>query len=227
MKFAAAMSILAVSQTQAQTNGNVTHPDGRKFSHIVNMAYTQITTSHSSKDISKMIQNYGCHCFPGLSKIAGGQGPAQDGIDNLCRELARCHKCVEMDYGNMIDSNTEKYRWDLMVDGSINCARNTIPEKRDLCMCDANYSMKLGAVWTDAAFDYTIWMNRKNSLANFDFENICVNGGGVPSDSCCGTYPDRQPLNTVTKMCCNDSQVYSDMTEECCSDGSVKAIGSC
>ena len=50
-----------------------------------------------------------------------------------------------------------------------NCARNTIPEKRDLCMCDANYSMKLGEVWSDAAFDYTIWMNRKNSLANFDY----------------------------------------------------------
>ena len=54
MKFAAAMSFLAVSQTQAQATGNVTHPDGRKFSHIVNMAYTQIDTSHSSKDISKI-----------------------------------------------------------------------------------------------------------------------------------------------------------------------------
>jgi len=223
MKFAAAISFIAIA-SKAQ---NVTHPDGRKFSHIVNMAHSQITTAFSSKDISKMIQNYGCHCFPGLSKIAGGQGPAQDGIDSLCRELARCHKCVEMDYGNTIDSNTEKYRWEKLQDGSISCARNTIPEKRDLCLCDANYAMELGKVWDDAAFDYTIWLNRKNAQANFDYENICKNGGGVPSDSCCGEYPNRQPLNTLSKDCCQDKHVYSDMTEECCPDGTVKAIGSC
>jgi len=114
-----------------------------------------------------------------------------------------------------------------LADGSISCARNTIPEKRDLCLCDANYAMELGKVWDDAAFDYSIWLNRKNAQANFDYENICVNGGGVPSDSCCGEYPTRQPLNTISKMCCQDKQVYSDLTEECCPDGTVKTIGSC
>merc|ERR1719510_1618266 len=63
------------------------HAQERKFSHITSMAWTQIQskTSITSKELSKRVQNYGCHCFPGLSKIAGGAGPAQDDYDELCR----------------------------------------------------------------------------------------------------------------------------------------------
>ena len=35
----------------------------RKLSHVVKMVATQITTSHSTKALSKMLQGYGCYCY--------------------------------------------------------------------------------------------------------------------------------------------------------------------
>ena len=134
-------------------------PELKKFSHIVKMVLTQITTSHDSKTISKMIQNYGCHCFPGMSKIAGGTGPAQDEYDDLCRILSRCHKCVELDHGVTAfsaewNADIGKYRWQQAADGSITCNGQTDQFKEDLCKCDSQYAMALGSVWDDSTFNY-------------------------------------------------------------------------
>ena len=163
----------------------------RKFSHIVKMAYSQLTTTHSLKTISKMIQNYGCHCFPGLSRAAGGQGPAQDEYDMLCKKLYRCHKCIEHDHEGLIDVNQGKYRWSLRNDGSISCDANPDPEKRDLCLCDADYAMELGAVWDDATYDYALWNNKKNKLYSFDADNVCQAVFYNGELECCGSYPKR------------------------------------
>merc|ERR1712226_124798 len=207
----------------------------RKFSHITAMVYTQLDgkTQHSSKQINKMIQNYGCHCFPGLAKIAGGAGPAQDNYDALCRDLARCHKCVEMDHQTFLDtewdSNIGKYRWDLNADNTVSCAANTEQHKFDLCTCDANYAMALGAVWDDAAYDYTIWGGKKNALFNFDYEGVCVRSQMQDADSCCGQYPTRYPFDSSSRMCCDNVKTYDDSTRECCDngDGTIASIGSC
>ena len=66
------------------------------------MAYTQVNTTWTRSVFAKRIQNYGCHCFPKFGRKAGGQGPSLDGYDDLCRILARCHKCVEMDHSDKI-----------------------------------------------------------------------------------------------------------------------------
>jgi len=119
----------------------------RKFSHINRMLMSQITTSHSSKDISKMIQNYGCHCFPGNTRAAGGKGPAQDTYDTLCAELSRCHKCIEFDHGNYFDGSWDadigKYRFTVNGSGDISCDENADQHKFDLCKCDAAYIFEL------------------------------------------------------------------------------------
>lgn len=93
MKIIAAFSVFSV--IAAQNYYPEVDEDGigeRKFSHILKMVQTQINTQYSFKQLVKMIQNYGCHCFPGLSRAAGGAGAAQDAYDELCRDLARCHK---------------------------------------------------------------------------------------------------------------------------------------
>jgi hypothetical protein len=208
----------------------------RKFSHITNMAWTQIqdkTTTVNQKTLNKMVQNYGCHCFPGLSKIAGGAGPAQDEYDALCRDLARCHKCIDSDYVNEIaadntwDANIGKYRWDLMGDGSIDCSRNDEVHKQNLCKCDARYAAELGKIWDDSTYNYQLWNAKKNSLFNFDYANVCVRSGLTDADECCGAYPERYPFDSTTRMCCNGVQTYNDQLNECCDDGSVKTLGSC
>merc|ERR1712110_522013 len=85
--------------------------DPKKFSGIVRMINSQITTNLNYETIVKRIQNYGCHCFPGMSRSAGGQGPPQDDLDSACHTLYRCHRCVEMDYSNACDVDKGKYRF--------------------------------------------------------------------------------------------------------------------
>jgi len=205
----------------------------RKFSHIVKMVYSQITTAHSSKTISKMIQNYGCHCFPGMSRIAGGAGPAQDGVDDLCRILARCHKCIEQDYGvtnqqSEWDANFGKYRWQTEQDGSLSCNNNDDQYKEDLCKCDAAYATAVGEVWDDAEYNMAIWDTKHNNQFNFDSENVCVRGGAITPDSCCGSYPTRYPYDSAARACCAASgKTYNSLNEDCCPDGSVESIGNC
>jgi len=230
MKLIIASLATLVAVSRAQDNET---PEVRKFSHITKMAFSQIQskTSITSTTLSKMVQNYGCHCFPGLSKIAGGAGPAQDDYDALCRDLARCHKCIEFDHPQEItnawDANMGKYRWSLNGDGSISCAANPDQHKRDLCECDARYAMELGKVWDDATYDYTLWNAKKNSAFNFDFENVCVRSGLTDADECCGAYPERYPFDSSTRLCCQGTTTYNDQFNECCDDGSVVPIGSC
>jgi len=209
--------------------------DTRKFSHITAMAFSQVSskTSHNAKQVNKMIQNYGCHCFPGLQKIAGGAGPAQDDYDSLCRDLARCHKCIEMDHVGELndewDANIGRYRWDLNADNSISCAANTEQHKMDLCTCDANYAMALGALWDDNTFDMTLWGGKKNNLFSFDYENTCTKSGTFEADECCGVYPERHPYDSTQRMCCDGITTYNDVQKECCDvgDGTIASTGSC
>lgn len=227
MKFVA-YSLATLAMINAQ---DADEPDTRKFSHITAMLATQVTTSFSDKELFKMIQNYGCHCFPGLSKIAGGAGPSQDGLDDLCRTLARCHKCIEFDHSTSLspewDSDIGKYRWDLNADGSLSCAANTDQHKFDLCTCDSAYASALGAIWDDATFDYTKWNNKHNQLYNFDADNICVRPGTANADDCCGSYPTRYPYDSSNRDCCDASGKTYGPSEDCCIDGSIVSVGSC
>jgi hypothetical protein len=210
-------------------------PDPRKYSHIVKMVRTQIAgkTAWSDKEISKRIQNYGCHCFPGMTRIAGGQGPPQDNQDDLCRTLARCHKCIEHDHGvsafnSEWDDNIGKYRWELTASNSIDCSGNKDQFKTDLCTCDSAFAMALGSDWDDNNFNYAIWDNKHNSLYNFDMENVCQKIPGDGMDSCCGNYPERYPYSSATRNCCASSgKTYNTLSEECCNDGTIASLGSC
>lgn len=196
-------------------------PSERKFSHIVKMVHNQIAragSSWDSKTVSKRLQNYACHCFPGNNRVAGGAGPAQDGIDSLCKKLARCHKCISADYGISSfsaewDADIGKYRWAADANGDLSCANNDDQYKTDLCQCDAAFATALGAQWNDADWDNSMWGNRKNAGYTLDYDNTCVGMAGPESTDCCGTYPNRMPFQTVS--------------HECCADQSVATIGSC
>jgi len=88
-------------------------PELKKFSHIVKMVVTQITTAHESKTISKMIQNYGCHCFPGMSKIADNSLTCNQNTDQFKADLCACDSKYAMDLAAVWDDSTYDYSiWD-------------------------------------------------------------------------------------------------------------------
>ena len=132
MKIFFIISVFTISTSSQRMFGHSRGLDGpedgpflRKLSHILQMVNTQIQTQYTTTQIGKMIQGYGCHCFPDKSKAAGGSGPAQDSTDLQCRKLAQCHRCIEMDYpadiSNAWNADIGKYRWSLNNDGSISC----------------------------------------------------------------------------------------------------------
>jgi hypothetical protein len=214
----------------------------RKYNHIVKMAKSQMTTKHSLRTVFRMLQNYGCHCFPGQTREAGGHGPAVDAQDSLCKDLARCHRCVELDHGkDVIDVDHGKYRFNV-VNGAISCERNTLKgwhqSKRDLCECDARFANEIGKIWNDDTFNDYYWLHPKQMKliskgklepepSKFDIVSTCDAPHGGKADSCCGGFPERYPFDSSEKACCENTVSYNSITQACCEDGTIGSIGDC
>lgn len=206
----------------------------RKFNSIVGMAHSQITTNLSKNDFGDRINKYGCHCFPGGTKAAGGVGPAVDALDSLCKKLYKCHKCIQIEFGaDAVDVNDGRYTWALNDDGSLNCDRNqNNPARKALCQCDVAYAESMKTLWDDDNFNEYYWLNNRHSRREdtFDYDSTCVaagNGGGQAADSCCGdSFPNKEPFDSTQRACCA-STVYNIFTQECCNDGGIAGIGSC
>lgn len=217
----------------------------RKYNHIVKMTYKIIKenagTAFSLREIFKRIQNYGCHCFPGQTRDAGGHGPAVDAQDALCRNLARCHRCVSMEHGDAIDVNDTKYRFHF-VNGDLTCERNTAKgwhqSKRDLCECDAQFARDLGSMWNDNNFNNFYWLlpaemkrplhkRHPDHVNKFDIDATCVMNQSGKADACCGSYPNILPYDSADKSCCHSTNLYNAAFSECCVDGTIANFGDC
>lgn len=215
-------------------------PEPRRYRHIVRMAYTQTTTNLPFKALYWRMQNYGCHCFPGSSKAAGGKGGAPvDAQDTLCKELADCHKCVSLEFGDLIDVDKSGYKWDQDAQtGELTCGRNKDPAKLALCKCDSKFAADFGNLWTDDSFNKYYWLSPRQvakypDVSRFDPVDTCQSfGGGTgrdhANDKCCGLdYPDRIPYSSGYRSCCESSGIlYNPMFETCC-DGRIESVGSC
>lgn len=202
MKAVMKMSLLALSAfAQDEEDG----PELRKFNRLNEMLTRTVTTNIAQRTFRLMLENYGCHCFPGRGNN-GAAGPAMDGYDKLCRDLNRCYKCLGVDHGSSFGF-WHNYRWHY-VNNEIVCTDNRNSQAmQDLCNCDAQYAVGLGAIWDDNTYNYTIWRNARNSQQNFDHTNTCVRSQGIETNACCGTYPFRRPFNDDLFDCCDDGQV--------------------
>jgi len=189
------------------------NPGGKKFSAVIDFSLSQITTGLSSSVFNKRIQNYGCHCFPGNTRVPGGKGPAVDDMDSLCRDLSRCRSCVAMNNPGHVDADQGKYKYSV-TGSTIDCSMNNDNGKLEQCECDKNFAIQLGNIWDDASFNTFYWMAKNNNDPQFDAPNTCVSGGAAGvQDACCGSVPNWRPYN---------SAMY-----ECCANGSLASVGSC
>ena len=62
-----------------------------------------VNTTLTPATFNRKIQNYGCHCYNSQSEdgrwnVMSGQGPAVDDIDQACKNLKKCRKCIHQDY---------------------------------------------------------------------------------------------------------------------------------
>lgn len=208
----------------------------KKFSGITEMVNANIATAFSYSEISKRLQNYGCHCFPGSTRSAIGHGNAVDELDEACRTLGQCHKCVDIDFGNACDVDWGKYRYTVDGSGAVDCSRNT-GCKLAQCLCDAEFAYSVGGFWDDANHNGFFWLQKrnkkiraKNGMPIMDPAVTCqATLGGVQPDSCCGNaFPNKKPYDSTARDCCALSgTTFNAGFEECCADGSVRNIGAC
>jgi hypothetical protein len=209
---------------------------GKKFSHIVRMVNANVNTAFSYSEMVKRISNYGCHCFPGSSRSAIGYGQAVDQIDEACRSLQQCHKCVDIDFNNACDVDFGRYRYDIDAGtGAVDCSRNS-GCKLAQCLCDAEFAYNLGSFWDDANHNEFYWLSKRNKkvrakkgLPIMDPSATCVQSCGMNVDTCCGdNFPNKKPFDSSARSCCAVSgATYDFATQECCADGSIRNPGSC
>lgn len=209
-------------------------PDLKKFSAIMDMTYSKVQfqspgTKWSAAVFQTRISQYGCHCFLGSSRAAGGKGVPVNELDDSCRTLYRCKKCVSMDTPQGCDVDHDKYKYTFnSADGSIDCSANDNKCKLTTCKCDAQFAAEVADFWDDAKWDDFYWghrANRKNPNGVYDYDNTCIaSGQSIEPNNCCGKNPFRYPYNDQEKSCCAKSgKLYNEVTSECCKDGSVQA----
>lgn len=204
----------------------------RKFNAIIAMAYSKITTTLSREEFEQRITSYGCHCFTQHPKAVGGKGVPVDEIDETCRWLYRCHRCINIDFEGECDPDHIRYNYIITPSGEINCSENSNECKRSTCECDAEFARQLSATWLDQRWNNFYWTHKKNPSQKEDvqgsimeYESSCSSSGNnvSPSDSCCGEYPNRIPYSSANKDCCNkSSKLFNSAVQSCCEDGSIR-----
>jgi len=210
--FVAALFSFALAQSEEEQQ---MRPALRKFSYLGTMVFSQANTTHTSGDISKRIQEYGCYCFrdPKSMGVLFGAGAPVDDQDRFCRNLMQCRKCIDMDYPGQCDVDIEKYLF--TIDSStkeITCDPNQPSCRFEKCECDKQFAIEFGKVYSDDSYDEFYWLNKKNVQRRnnrgdpvFDADLNCQKGDETgPSDGCCGEVGQRMPYSQLRHDCCNN-----------------------
>ena len=253
-----------------QNLANEETPTFRKYTQIVDLIWHKLENhenfnidnlyiSDDKKNLKKnlvaMIENYGCHCFPTNKSLVGGKGAPRDALDNACRALSRCHKCVEMDFLDedtfepICQPDTDGYKYTLVEENrEIICEespRHHVCTNRQ-CQCDRQFAETVFDLFTnqnqgegvsDWNFNPSFWLNNRyikemnnSGLDNqlFDFESSCAttNEKSSANDACCGDYPLRRPYSSSKKQCCNNLVIHP-LFKECCEEGAAELGSGC
>jgi len=221
------LSVLAVFITCSEANPLIEptmesgrSPSLRKFSTLGRMVYNQLNTTMSSADVSKRIVSYGCYCFrDGNSKEGAsfGSGKPVDAQDQLCSNLMKCRRCLQMDYQGSCDVHMESYS--ATIDDSTNtitCDENQDSCRFDKCECDKAFAEDLAKVWKDEEFNYFYWGNNRNIRRRnkrneeiFAGDEECKNNDEIKlkTDYCCGESGRRLPYSSDRHDCCDNNRL--------------------
>merc|ERR1711990_283060 len=162
-------------------------------------------------ELKQKYTNYGCYCWiDGADAGVIGGGRTKDMTDHHCKELYRCYKCVNIDYGkNYTDVD---YIVDMNEDANgnreLDCSANSKTDRENICECDKRFAENIAKARSDCD---------AGAPADDDFGEHCMDeqyrtasgsGSFVPQlscdkkfhghdkDKCCGIYPDRYPYDT-------------------------------
>lgn len=177
----------------------------------------------------EQIWDYGCWCQFGADAGTGGFGAPVNAVDDLCKSLTNCYKCVKIDSfadTEICQPGQTDYRVSIksaMIEGIyMHCERMNNPDDCALhtCCCETSFIAGLLELFFNGyEFDDTY------NHSSWDHTQQC----DVPNTStrvlaCCGAYPERRPYNMVGSTdCCADTHLYNTDSHQCCNDGSIRA----
>lgn len=193
----------------------------------------EITENSAITDSNYFFQ-YGCYCFPENRDSAFPRnkyaGPALDELDQLCRNLFRATKCLNLEfqangwsetYGEC-DATTEAYPFYFdSTSGDPICGNPSRPqwatrEKNACLLATCNLEAEFVIAVTNLIKSGFVRNQDYISVSNSDYDSICLPEAGTKPkgqfDQCCGTGLDSKPFNVLTRECC---------------DGKIHDLGSC
>lgn len=203
-------------------------PTVRRFKQVKSILALKLgTTEEQAKDL---IDNYGCYCYALGSGLVGPHhhyiGEPKDELDNLCKNLYRAQKCVEIDVNNGVylsDCSIEDmfyYRVENTSD--IICLEKADEDgstftdlmndrrecKKSICELEVDFADKIVDLVNNQGFvanpDYYGWNDSEYQL---NCLRTIGNTGGVKTKdlACCGTGVDRKTYNPFVHDCCNEN----------------------
>lgn len=189
------------------------------------------------------IKQYGCWCFPRVGKYPYPKhdlphdGNAVDELDQACRTLATCQKCIQIEEGHdRCNPAKESFGWLRNSNNEMTCemSKNKNSCKKNSCSCGKQFAetirdLFLNGFESDKKYMLSKkWMKilkrsgRKDQA--YDFEGECTTvSSGMKRLECCGdSYPNKKPYPADERSCCSASgKPYDMIVQQCCSDGRV------
>jgi len=171
---------------------------------------------------------YGCHCLPDHEHASKSVpfGKPKDGIDETCRQMGVCYKCLENKYKGKCKPEKNSYKFEIKKDRKgIDCLDKEGTCKRDICECDKAFALNVKRFEMD-------WDVKLHSVkGDFDRKRECRRsgpgrGGGHQNIGCCGEIPNVS-IQKDNEQCCGPVS-FNPKRKECCNRrGDVLGKGQC
>lgn len=203
----------------------------RRFNTIVKMINATADTNLPFSLLAKRLSNYGCYCFSKVDPDEIVRGAPLDEKDAFCKEHAECNFC-----NVCTDSELDgRYMYNIVHAATgveIDCSRNPDPCNRQQCECDREFAYKFASIWSDEAFDFTNWFNRKNiyqrrkqGIGMAGYKDRCEKSSENHEVPALKSLVSQSGVGGGSKECCA-RQLFNSAHSECC-DGKVVSIGQC
>lgn len=177
------------------------------------------------------IWNYGCWCNFGVNLGSGNGSPVNE-LDEACRKMQLCTKCVRKDHENC-DIQTKSYNatfaWSIDENSLVADCKASNPNDEcatHICCCELQLiSDILDLMWQGIAYDDSF--KHSEGFDRVENCNIPGNNSGDGNRECCGQYPGRFLYNSDVQQCCDNKATYNPLMMDCCDNGELMSPGTC
>jgi len=159
--------------------------------------------------------NYACYCNTRVT--GGGAVPGtEDPNDELCNDLFKCYKCINIDYDHegtdtaeviVYTANYEPATKTIQCLDQAHLSQEECPH--NICQCDRQFIIRLLHNYKQCILgnDSKCYKDSWRYSEGFDRKTCFTEKHSVINDKCCGVYPNRVAYNGTRLECCSDDRL--------------------